>query len=301
MTETERLALEETGETDQAGVPRAEAFAGAEQALVTVEDTMTLEQARALSGRRGVRVVLVLGEAATGKTALCAMLWQQFLEQDGLAGHRLAGSRTARGFERRAHWARLASSQRQARFPATRVDDGGLLHLRVRRPDGRRVELLLSDLGGAQFERVREGQPLLDELPWAARADRFAVVLDADALSQSGESEVAVTRTRRLLLALDASGAVRDSARVALVLTKTDRLDENGAKALARHEADLLELARCCDPDAAWVRTAAVALARTERQGLAEFVSWLCLNDRPRQPAPVPEVAPGRRIAAFRA
>jgi len=300
MTETEAVALERREPADRLGAALREVTpAEGAQPLVTVEDAMTLEQARAMSGRRGVRLVLILGEQATGKTALTAMLWQQFLEQDGLAGHRLAGSRTARGFERRSHWGRQSSRQPSAVFPATRAEDGGVLHLRVRRPDGRRVELLLADLAGVQFERVREGRPLRDELPWALRADRFAVVLDADALSRVGESEVAVTRTRRLLLALAGSGAVRDSARVALVLTKSDRLDGSGAGALARHESDLLELARRSDPEAIWVRTAAVALARAERQGLGDWVSWLCLNDRPHAPLPVPEVAPGRSIAAF--
>ncbi len=302
MTETEGLALE-LGPATELAAPQIsdESPAAAELPLVTSEDAMTLEEARTMSGRRGVRLVLVLGEEGAGKTALTAMLWQQFLEQDGVAGHRLAGSRTARGLERRAHWGRLASRQEQVRFPATRAQDGGLLHLRVRRPDGRRVELLISDLAGAHFERVREGRPLLEELQWARRADRFAVVLDAEALSQPGESEIVVTRSRRLLVALAASGAVRESARVALVLTKSDRLTAAGAKALARHEDDLLQLARRSDPEAGWVRTAAIALARSERQGLGELVSWLCLNDRPRPPAPVPSVAPGRSIAAFRA
>jgi hypothetical protein len=60
-------------------------------------------------------------------------------------------------------------------------------------------------------------------------------------------------------------------------------------------------VARLCDPEAICVHTAAVARVRTERQGLAELVGWLCQNDRPRAPMPVPEVAPGRSIAAFRA
>lgn len=301
MSEIDELVIEEQRGASPQRRADEDAAAALEQPLVTVEDAMTLEQARALSGRRGARLVLVMGEPSTGKTALTAMLWQQFLEQDGLAGHRLAGSRSARGFERRAHWARLQARQPRAQFPATRPQDDGVLHLRIRRPDGRRVELLLSDLAGEHFERVREGQPLLDELPWAARADRVAVVLDAEALSLPGESEIAVTRARRLLLALEASRAVRDSARVALVLTKSDSLNEAGAKALARHEPDLLALARRCDPEAVCVRTAAVALARSERQGLAEWITWLCQNDRPRVPIAVPEVAPGRSIAAFRA
>ena len=303
MSEIDGLAVEPPRQAP--AHPRAELAAdtlpGAERPLISFEDAMTLQQARALSGRRGARLVLVMGEPASGKTALTAMLWQQFLEQDGLAGHRLAGSRTTRGLERRAHWARLQSRLQRAQFPPTRAEDGGLLHLRVRRPDGRRVELLLSDLAGEQFERVREGHPLLDELPWAGRVDRFAVVLDAEALSLPGQSEIAVTRARRLLLALLTSGAVRDSARVALVVTKSDRLGEAGATALTRHEGDLLELARRCDPEAICVFTAAVALARAERQGLGEWIDWLCRNDRRRAPIPVPEVAPGRSIAAFRA
>jgi hypothetical protein len=230
MAEIDQVTL-----AQRAGPARPEraaehAAAGGEQPLVSVEDVMTLEQARSLSGRRGARLVLLMGERSTGKTALIAMLWQQFLEQDGLDDHRLAGSRCARGLERRAHWARLSAAQPSARFPATHAEDEGVLHLRVRRPDGRRVELLLADLAGGGFEQVREGRGLLEALPWAVRADRFAVVLDAASLSVPGESEIAVTRARRLLLALAASGAVRDSARVALVLTKADSLSESGAK-----------------------------------------------------------------------
>lgn len=303
MTELDEVALELGQETGAAQPFDAEESSRttATRSLVTVEDALTLEKARVLSGRRGVRLVLLVGEPGTGKTALTAMLWQQFLEQDGLAGHRLAGSRTARGFERRAHWARTASGQARVDFPPTGLEDGGVLHLRVRRPDGRRVELLLSDLAGEHFKRVREGRPLLDELPWARRGDRFIVVLDAAALCVPGESEIAATRARRLLLALQAPGVVRENARVALVVTKTDTINEFGAAALARHEPDLLEVARVCDPEAVSVRTAAIAVARAERQGFGDLVSWLCLNDRPRSLLEVPAVPPLRSIAAFRA
>jgi hypothetical protein len=273
----------------------------AEQPIVTVDDAMTLAQARTLSGRRGARLVLLMGEAQTGKTALVAMLWQRFLEQDGIAGHRLAGSRTARGFERRAHWARLEARQPEARFPGTRLEDGAVLHLRVHRPDGVRVELLVSDLAGEQFERVREGRPLLDEIRWAARADRFAVVVDGKALSLRGESEIAVTRAQRLLLALRASNAVRDTARVALVVTKADALGDVGEQALARHEPALLDIAREADPDPRWIRTAAAGRGGAEPVGLGDFVAWLCADDRPQPVMPDFDGLPTRSIAAFHA
>ena len=305
MTEGREVLLEDYEQEEELGeqeLTEHEPTSASEQPIVTANDAMTLEEARTLSGRRGARLVLLMGETGTGKTALAAMLWQRFLEADGLAGHRLAGSRTTLGFERRAHWARLDARQPEAHLPGTRAGDRAVLHLRVRRPDGGRVELLLSDLPGEQFERVREGRPLLVELPWAARADRFVVVLDAEALSLPGASEIAVTRAERLLLALRASNAVRDTARVALVLTKGDTVDAAGEQALARHEPVLLNVARELDSEATCIRTAAVPRFGADPQGLGDLISWLCGDDRPQTPMPGLEVPPpARSIAAFRA
>jgi hypothetical protein len=270
-----------------------------EPPIVTAVDALTLEQARQLSGRRGARLVLVMGEAGTGKTALFAALWQRLIEQDGLAGHRLAGSRTALGFERRAHWQRLDCGQSEARFPPTPPGDAVLLHLRVRRPDGERVELLLSDLAGEQFERVREGRPLRAEIPWAARADRFVIIVDGEALSRAGESEIAVTRVERLLRSLQTASAVRERARVALVLTKADTLSAAGESAVARHESPLADVARESDPEATWIRTAALAPAGADPQGLGALTAWLCGTDRSQAPVPGLEAAAPRSIAAF--
>lgn len=267
--------------------------------LVTSPDAITLERARALSGRRGARLVLVMGESGTGKTTLLAALWQRLLERGELGGHALAGSRTALGFERRAHWQRLAARAGAPSMPPTEPTEA-MLHLRVRGPEGKLVELLLSDLAGEQFERVREGRSLLAELPWAARADRVVVLVDGAALDAPGESEVAVTRAERLLLALQTSGAVRASARIALVLTKADRLGGSGEQALARHETPLAELARRLDPEATWIRTAALGSA-AEPDGLGAFLAWLCGADRPRGVPQPQEALPARAIETFQA
>jgi hypothetical protein len=268
-------------------------------ALVTSADAMTLEQARGLSGRRGVRLVLVMGEAGTGKTALLGALWQRALEGGELGGHALAGSRTALGFERRAHWQRLDSRQSGPRIQPSAAAEA-LLHLRVRRPDGVLVELLISDLAGEQFERVREGRPLLAELPWAARADRAVVLVDGAALGTPGESEIAITRAERLILALQTAGAVRESARLALVLTKGDMLGSSGEQALSRHEGPLAEIARRLDPEATWIRTAALG-ASGDGDGLSALLAWLCAEDRPRTPPPPPESPAIRAIESFQA
>ncbi|HLW95558.1 MAG TPA: hypothetical protein VKS25_09290 [Solirubrobacteraceae bacterium] len=271
----------------------------ASPSLVTAADTMTLEQARGLSGRRGARLVLLMGEAGSGKTTLLATLWERLLESGELAGHGLAGSRTALGFERRAHWQRLEARSAEPAPPATEPAEA-FLHLRIRRPDGKLIELLLSDLAGAQFEPVREGRSSLAGLPGAARVDRAIVVVDGATLGVQGHSEVAVTRAERLLFALQTGGAFRDTARIALVVTKADAVAEAGERALARHEVPLATLARQTDPEATWIRTAALA-ADGGPQGLGALLSWLCIDDRPREPARASEVASARSIASFRA
>ena len=245
-------------------------------------EAMTLAQARALRRDRSSRLVLLMGEPGTGKTALLVSLWQRMQTANGLAEHRFAGSRTALGFERRAHGGRIESGQLHERFPPTEDDDALLLHMRIRSPSGELVELVFADLAGGAFERVREGRPLLQELPLAAHGDRFVIVVDGDALSTPGESEIAATRAMRQILALRSSGAVRASARVAIALTKADALTAAGERAIRRHEPHLLFSARGIDAETTSVRTALPGLA-AEPAGLGELVRWLCAVERHEQ------------------
>ncbi len=256
-------------------------------------EAMTLVAARGLRRGRGSRLVLLMGEPGTGKTALLVSLWQRMQTANGLAEHRLAGTRTALGFERRAHGGRIESGHLRERFPPTADEDAFLLHMRVRPPSGELVELVFADLGGGVFERVREGRPLLQELPLAAHADRFVVVLDGEALSTPGESEIAATRALRQILALRGSGAVRASARVAIALTKADALTAAGERAVRRHEPHLLSTVRGVDPETTSVRTALPGLA-AEPAGLGELVRWLCSGERHETiPAPAAELELG--------
>jgi hypothetical protein len=269
-----------------------------EDAVISGE-AMTLEEARGLRRGRGARLVLLMGESGTGKTGLLVSLWQRMQNGRGLAEHRLAGSRTALGFERRAHGARIDSGQLHERFPPTLDEDAFLLHMRVRSPEGELVELVFADIGGGVFERVREGRPLLQELPLAAHGDRFIVVLDGEALSIPGESEIAATRAMRQIVALRTSGALRASARMAIALTKADAVSAAGEQAIRRHEPHLLSVAREIDSETTSVRTALPGLA-VEPAGLGELVRWLCSGERHESLAAAGgDSAPGRENVGF--
>jgi hypothetical protein len=151
--------------------------------------------------------------------------------------------------------------------------------MRVRPPSGKLVELVFADLSGSVFERVREGRPLLQELPLAAHGDRFVIVVDAEALSTPGESEIAATRAMRQVLALRSSAAVRASARMAIAVTKSDAIAAAGVRAIRRHEPHLLFAARGVDSETTIVQTALQGLD-AEPAGWGEFIRWLCAGER---------------------
>jgi hypothetical protein len=154
------------------------------------------------------------------------------------------------------------------------------LHTRVAIPNGTQIELLFTDITGEHFERIREGVPLLKRLPWAERVDRFVVVVDGDDLSKPGTREVATTRSRRLLLALKESGAVAGTARVAVAVTKADKLDASAIEWFAERKVGLLALARELDESVAEFMVAARPEDGTEPTGLDLLLKWICSDDR---------------------
>ena len=188
--------------------------------LFTSEAALGPKEARTVTGRRGGTLVLLMGEVGGGKTTLLGEFWSLLLLHGRICNHRVAGSRTALAFEERTYHSRLAAGVHAATTVRTREDDDGFLHLRMQRPDGALRELLLADVTGEHFERIREGTELVDELPWAARVDRFLVLVDGKGFATPGMREVILTRARRQILALRRSQAVSRTARVAIALTK---------------------------------------------------------------------------------
>src|SRR5579862_3171963 len=87
--------------------------------LVTSEAALTLPEARTLSGRRGARVALMMGEVGTGKTTLLVETWERLLVEGALGDSSIAGSRTALAFEERAFYARIGSERATPLTPRT--------------------------------------------------------------------------------------------------------------------------------------------------------------------------------------
>lgn len=248
--------------------------------LFTSDAALGFKEARSLTGRRGATLVLLVGEVKAGKTTLLVELWTALLLQGSISSHSFAGSRTALAFEERAFYSRIECRAGTARTVRTHEEDDGFLHLRIRRPDGVLRELLLADITGEHFQRIREGTPLLDELPWVGRVDRFVIVVDGKGYATPGEREVILNRVRRQIYAIRSSGAVNATARLAIALTKLDDLSgEQRAEYSGTAKALLAEVLKL-DDQATSLLIAARPADGSSALGLDDLMQWVCSDNR---------------------
>ncbi len=290
-------APENVAEPDEA--PQEEEVASP-PALFTSKAALSLEEAATIVGRRGATVVLLMGEIGAGKTTLLVELWAVFLLRGTIGGHRLAGSRTALALEERAYHSRVESKLESGTTRRTHETEDGFVHMRVQRPDESLREVLFADVSGEHFSRVRQGRPLLEELPWVTRTDRFVVVIDGAKYAALGEREVMLNAARRQLFALQNSGAVDQRARVAVCIVKTDQMSDDDEQSFISDSGSLLEEARKIDDSAVCLAIAARPADGSAAVGLDSFLAWLCGDDRIPKRAPPVVDAPLRAISRFR-
>ena len=264
--------------------------------VFTSEAALSFGEARTLTGRRGATVVLLVGEVGAGKTTLLVELWSRLLLSGDISDHSIAGSRTALAFEERAYHSRVESAAAVARTVRTYEAEDGFLHLRIRRPDGRLRELLLADITGEHFERIREGTALLDELSWAGRVDRFLVVVDGKGYATRGEREVVLNRARRQIFALRSSQAVSPTARVAIALTKLDELSQDDRDSYSAAQELLVADGRSVDDEATSLVIAARPVDGAPAQGLDSLIDWLCGDDRSEERVPAASPSAASRV-----
>ena len=287
---------EKEADTDQSTiqVPSKGSF------LFTSEAALSLEEARTLTGRRGATLVLLVGEVGVGKTTLLVELWSLLLLQGSINSHNLAGSRTAMAFEERAYHSRIESRVDTATTVRTPEADDGFLHLRIQRPDGSLCELLFADITGEHFERIREGTPLLEELPWASRVDRFLVILDGKGYATPGEREIVLNRALRQILALCSSNAVNETARVAIAMTKVDELSDDDFDRFSHDNDSLLAIVQSIDDQASSLLIAARPAGGKLVRGVDKLIEWICSGDRLKEGDPhLPPTPLSRAIGRF--
>jgi hypothetical protein len=175
--------------------------------------------------RQGLtRVVIVAGPSGSGKTTILTSLFDAFLEAP-FGNFLFAGSRTLVGFERRCHDAREASGRDVAHTVHTSVDASDFLHLRLLPASATALgiqNLLLSDISGERFKKLRDSSDAVKEMPMLKRADHLCLVLDCEKLVDPAKRHSARSDVRTLLRSIVEAGALSSSCRIDIVFAKWD-------------------------------------------------------------------------------
>jgi hypothetical protein len=222
-----------------AGVTGEENAAGAESAGEPVElpaettvrwrsgKALEPHEANDLLAERGGEVIVIAGEAESGKTTLLTVLFA-LLRAGSLGPYSFCESVTLLGFERRAFLASTSSfsSEEETDRTLNITDEGELLHLVLRSQEGggdRRIQVFLTDIPGEKFRKVRNNTAAAEEIPLLSRADKLLILADGERLA-GDERQAAGAEGRQLLGAILASGMLPSRTQLALVLTKYDWL-----------------------------------------------------------------------------
>jgi hypothetical protein len=291
--EAEDGSVSETGETDS---NEEEEPDSAE--LLRSADLLTPDEGSQIAATGESRLVVWVGERDSGKTTLSAELYER--HRNGRAKTDFAGSQTLLGFEERIHPARAESGRITPRTKRTEVDPEGreLLHLSLS-SDGNTFDLLLADIPGELFRRIRDHELTPKDVPLLEHADKLAILVDGAWIADPGRRSAATSFARQLIGGLASGDLPGEKMDVAVVLTKLDRVQAAGVAAVAywqEREAGLLAAAREISPGARVFCTAARG-STDDSDGMDELVAWLTSSPpEPNEPALPPAVPSTARI-----
>lgn len=174
------------------------------------------------------RLIILAGDTDIGKSTLLACLNQCF-QRGPYAGYLFARSRTLVAFERICHESRLASKRSIPDTARTMLGFGPrFLHLAVRREEGSTPprHLLLSNLPGEDFERVRNFKDEALKMNFIHQADFFVLVLDGSQLAQPQVRAKTRTRAQQILRRLVEVGILGQHSQVDVLISKWDCLED---------------------------------------------------------------------------
>ncbi len=230
------------GEREVGGPADEQAEAPAEEA-VGWQSGKALEavEANELLAEEGGEIVVIAGEAESGKTTLLTVLFA-LLRASRLGPYSFSGSSTLLGFERRAFFASTSSFSSEEDTERTRniTDEGELLHLMLRIQEeekevNRCLQVFLTDIPGEKFEKVRHNTAAAESVGLLRHADKLLILADGERVA-GDEYQTAGAEVRQLLGAILASEMLPEDVEIGLVLTKFDWMVE-GIEAGSREAA----------------------------------------------------------------
>jgi hypothetical protein len=200
-------------------------------------EALTEWQAAEVTRDNLTKVIIIAGPTGSGKTTILTSLFEAFLEAP-FANYLFRGSRTLVGFERRCHLGREESGFGSADTTHTSVREGIVfLHLDLATFEDselRHGHLLLSDISGELFKRLRDSGDAIRAFPSFRRANHLCLALDGEKIASREQRHVARNDSRSMLRSIIESGALDSDSVIDVAFTKWDVI-------VAAMEADSLQ------------------------------------------------------------
>jgi hypothetical protein len=188
-------------------------------------EALTELQASEVVREDSSKVVIIAGPYDSGKTTILTSLYEAFQEAP-FSNFQFRGSRTLIGFERRCHLGRSESGADEANTTHTSLREGLVfLHLalaKIEREELQHSNLLLSDISGELFRRMRDSTKVAGEFLVLKRTDHLCIVIDGRKICLPEERHVARNDSRSILRSMMESGNLQPGCVIDVIFSKWD-------------------------------------------------------------------------------
>ncbi|WOH80561.1 hypothetical protein RX327_33120 [Bradyrhizobium sp. BEA-2-5] len=189
---------------------------------IWASNKMSLADYSALSRRRRLRTVALVGEEKVGKTTLLCSIYAMFCNGP-FAELTFAGSETLLGFAKLQAFAMLNSGRASPTVPRTsRRDPLAFFHLALARSRRDVVDLVIADRSGETYAAARTSTDLIGTLDEFKLAERVCFLLDGGRLASKDDRTAYTRNFRQMINALHDNGALDRAGAVEILSTKLD-------------------------------------------------------------------------------
>jgi hypothetical protein len=189
---------------------------------IWASNKMSLADYSALSRRRRLRTVALVGEKEVGKTTLLCSIYAMFC-RGPFADLTFAGSETLLGFAKLQAFAMLSSGRSSPTAPRTSMHDLlAFFHLALARKRGDLIDLMIADRSGEAYEAARTFTDHIRTLDEFRLADRVCFLLDGGRLASKSDRTAYTRNFRQMINALHDNGALVRANAVEILSTKMD-------------------------------------------------------------------------------
>jgi energy-coupling factor transporter ATP-binding protein EcfA2 len=194
-------------------------------ALFTGEE-LSLKDIKFLTFKFRTKIIMIIGEADSGKSTLLAVLHDLF-QLGPFANFLFAGSTTQIGFERRCHPSRLNSNASTPDTERTKTNEFNFLHLAVKKKDeidNEASHLLLSDISGEKFRLARDSSASMLELDLLKSVNNLIILIDGLRVSNKLLRAATILNAATFIVKALDEKIFNSSTRLNIVLSKWDCL-----------------------------------------------------------------------------